>query len=153
MFDNWKDSLKRGFDGLKDRAEQLQESMRLKSAMEQLQQQKANRLLRLGALAYHALRGSQPLGDGAAEEAKAILALDIQLAPLKHQLALVESGGKAPCPNCATMLEASAAFCGKCGTDLAKARAAQPACHACTTPLSQSDQFCGNCGSKVGGAA
>lgn len=153
MFDTWKDSLKRGLDGLKDKAEDIQESMRLKSAIAKLNDQKVNHLLRLGALTYHSLRNNQPLNDLAAAEVTAILELDMEIAPLKRQLTLVETDGKSPCPSCQTMVEQTATYCGQCGTDLAKAWAAQPVCHACKALLGQSDRFCGDCGSAVGGAA
>ena len=47
------------------------------------------------------------------------------------------------CRTCGAALEASDAFCGKCG------RPRQSACPSCRADLGEEDRFCGKCGTKI----
>ncbi|HYF77707.1 MAG TPA: zinc ribbon domain-containing protein [Symbiobacteriaceae bacterium] len=116
MTQNFTNNLSQGFAKIKDKAAVLQQTMKLKSRLGDLQKQKTALLAQLGWHALQAHRAGQPIADEAfVQQTVAIAQLEAEEAALGHELAVLEGRGPA-CHGCGAPLTPGAAFCGNCGT-------------------------------------
>jgi len=130
MSQNFTNNLSQGFAKIQDKAAKLQQSLKVKSRLNDLQKQKTGILTQLGFHALQAYRAGQPVVDEAfAQQAAAIAQLEAEAAALEQELAVLE--GRSP---------AAAAGPG----------AAAPGCPHCGTPNAPGARFCGNCGAPTG---
>jgi hypothetical protein len=116
MTQNFTNNLSQGFAKIKDKAAVLQQTMKLKSRLGDLQKQKTALLAQLGWHALQAHRAGQPIADEAFVQQTATIAqLEAEAAALEHELAVLEGRGPA-CHGCGAPLTPGSAFCGNCGT-------------------------------------
>lgn len=125
MPQNFADNLSQGFAGIKDKAAKLQQSLKVKSRLNDLQKQKTGILTQLGSHALQAYRTGQPVIDEAfAQQAAAIAQLEAETAALEQELAMLEgrspvaaspAPGAVACPQCGAPNAPGARFCGNCG--------------------------------------
>lgn len=116
MTQNFTNNLSQGFAKIKDKAAVLQQTMKLKSRLGELQKQKTAMLTQLGWHALQAYRAGQPIADEAfVQQTAGIAQVEAEAAAVEQELAALE--GRAPdCRTCGAPLAPGAAFCGNCGT-------------------------------------